>query len=235
MNLSTTYRSQADELMDDFNLEGKELQEALDKIATINRLLGGNTLTLQGVQKLLHNQTNQTLTILDVGCGNGDMLRFLAKYAKQNNITLNLIGIDANAFTINYAQVLSENYPNISYRCQDIFSEVFNQVTCDILLCTLTLHHFNNNQIETLLRQFTKQSRVGVVINDLHRSKLAYRLFQLIGFLFQLNPMSRQDGLISILRGFKKKELEAFAKNTNATKQTIHWKWAFRYQWIIWK
>ena len=166
-----------------------------------------------------HNQTNQTLTILDVGCGNGDMLRFLAKYAKQNNITLNLIGIDANAFTINYAQVLSENYPNISYRCQDIFSEAFNQVTCDILLCTLTLHHFNNNQIETLLRQFTKQSRVGVVINDLHRSKLAYRLFQLIGFLFQLNPMSRQDGLISILRGFKKKELEAFAKNTNATKQ----------------
>lgn len=235
MNLSTTYRSQADELMDDFNLKGKELQEALDKIATINRLLGGNKLTLQGVRKLLHNQTNQTLTILDVGCGNGDMLRTLAKYAKQNNITLNLIGIDANAFTINYAQSLSESYPNISYHCQDIFSEDFNQVTCDILLCTLTLHHFQNNQIEILLRHFTKQSRVGVVINDLHRSKLAYRLFQLIGFLFQLNPMSRQDGLTSILRGFKKKELKAFAKNTNATKQTIHWKWAFRYQWIIWK
>jgi hypothetical protein len=47
--------------------------------------------------------------------------------------------------------------------------------------------------------------------------------------------MSRNDGLISILRGFKKEELTEFSKKINASKQTIHWKWAFRYQWIIWK
>ena len=82
---------------------------------------------------------------------------------------------------------------------------------------------------------FQKQAAIGMVINDLHRSSIAYRLFQVVCRVFQLNRMSREDGLTSILRGFKKNELEAFSKIINAKKQTISWKWAFRYQWIIWK
>ncbi|WP_229734109.1 methyltransferase domain-containing protein [Flavobacterium orientale] len=221
--------------MDDFSMEGTALQEALDKIASINRLLGGNTLTLQGVQQLLKQPTEDTLTIVDVGCGNGDMLRTLANYANDNDLNWQLIGIDANAFTINYAKSLSVIYPNITYHCKDLFSEAFSQMNYDILLCTLTLHHFRNDQIATLLDVFHRQSRIGIVINDLHRSKLAYRLFQLVCFVFRLNPMSRQDGLTSILRGFKKEELEGFAKGITAEKQRIKWKWAFRYQWVVWK
>lgn len=74
---------------------------------------------------------------------------------------------------------------------------------------------------------------MGIVINDLHRSKLAYRLFELICFVFNLNNMGRKDGLVSILRGFKKRELEAFSEKINLKNDTINWKWAFRYQWII--
>ena len=74
---------------------------------------------------------------------------------------------------------------------------------------------------------------MGIVINDLQRSKLAYKLFKIICMLFSLSKMSREDGLISILRGFKKKELEEFSKKLNLKNYTINWKWAFRYQWII--
>jgi len=172
MNLDTTYRSQAEELMDDFSMEGIELQEALDKIASINRLLGGNKLTLQGVQQLVKNPCRDTVTIVDVGCGNGDMLRTLANYANDNNLNWQLIGIDANGFTINYAKSLSVTYPNITYYCMDLFSEAFSQMNYDIVLCTLTLHHFKNDQIDKLLSLFSRQSRIGIVINDLHRSKL---------------------------------------------------------------
>jgi hypothetical protein len=47
--------------------------------------------------------------------------------------------------------------------------------------------------------------------------------------------MSKEDGLTSILRGFKKEELIAFSKNLKLDNYTIAWKWAFRYQWIIYK
>ncbi|MFT5753233.1 MAG: 2-polyprenyl-3-methyl-5-hydroxy-6-metoxy-1,4-benzoquinol methylase [Flavobacterium sp.] len=231
MIINTKYRTEEEEIMDDFSLEGEELRDALDKIASINQLLGGNQLTLQGVKKLINS--NDEITIVDVGCGNGDMLRTLSDFGSKNNYKFNLIGIDANAFTIDYATKLSKEYPNISYKCEDIFSKVFSQLEYDIMLCTLTLHHFKNEQINYLIELFSKQARIGIVINDLHRNIIAYRAFQVLCFIFRLNRMSREDGLVSILRGFKKQELINFSKINKLENYTINWKWAFRYQWII--
>tara|TARA_B110000467_G_C18195775_1_gene408831 strand:- start:25 stop:738 length:714 start_codon:yes stop_codon:yes gene_type:complete len=234
MFLNTKFRTDEDEKMDDFSMKGEILRDALDKIANINQLLGGNRLTLYGVQKLIRNiSKNEIITILDVGCGNGDMLRKLAKYGHKKNLIFQLIGIDANNFTINHAKQLSENYSNISFFCHDIFEESFRELKYDIVLCTLTLHHFKENQIINLLNVFYTNSKIGIVINDLHRSAIAYRLFQVICFVFNLNKMSRDDGLISILRGFTKKELINYSNELKFKNYNIQWKWAFRYEWII--
>ncbi|MCZ8227889.1 methyltransferase domain-containing protein [Flavobacterium sp.] len=230
----TTYRTTSTEIMDDFSLEGEELREALDKIASINQFLGGNKVTLDGVKQLLGAiSLNETITIVDIGCGNGDMLRTLAQYAQKSGLVVELIGIDANRFTVNHAQQLSAAYENISFRCEDIFDTSFKEVKADLFLCTLTLHHFKNEEIEYLLPLFYRNSRLGIVINDLQRSGLAYRLFQLLCVVFRLNTMSREDGLISILRGFTKEELIRFSNQMNFNKWSIRWRWAFRYQWII--
>lgn len=234
MFINTKYRSDEPEIMDDFAMEGEILRDALDKIAKINQLLGGNQLTLQAVKQLIAKIPNQKeITIVDVGCGNGDMLRTLAKFGLEHNLNLKLIGIDANNFTINHAQKLSEEFTNISFKCEDVFSQVFEELKYDIVLCTLTLHHFKENEIKQLMTVFNVNSSVGIVINDLHRSALAYRLFQVLCFVFQLNAMSREDGLISILRGFKKEELLNISEKLNLTNYKIQWKWAFRYQWIV--
>ncbi|MFV8332951.1 methyltransferase domain-containing protein [Flavobacterium sp. GSP14] len=233
MAINTTHRTSASEIMDDFELEGEELKDALDKIAKINQLLGGNRLTLKGVQELLKQSKKVEIVIVDVGCGNGDMLRTLADFGKKNNLKFQLIGIDANNFTVKHAQKLSENYSNIKYRCEDIFDKEFKVLKYDILLCTLTLHHFNDDEIMYLLDVFYTNAATGIVINDLHRNLIAYRLFQALCFVFRLNTMSREDGLTSILRGFKKEELIQFSKKLNFKNYIIHWKWAFRYQWII--
>lgn len=234
MALDTTYRTEETEIMDDFFLKGKELQDALDKIAHINQLLGGNKLTLHGIKTLLKKtDTAKTIIVADIGCGNGDMLRMMAKYGQKNNLNFKLIGVDANAFTINYAKTLSNDFPNIEYVCIDIFSKDFNAIKYDVVLCTLTLHHFTNEEILNIITTFNSNAAIGIVINDLHRSKLAYRLFEMVCTIFNLNKMSREDGLVSILRGFKKKELENFSKKLNLKNYTINWKWAFRYQWII--
>ena len=229
-------RTDAIEIMDDFDLKGDELEDALIKIAKINQLLGGNRLTLQGLRLLLNKaDKKQIITIVDVGCGNGDMLRYIADFGLKNNYKFELIGIDANAFTIKCAEKLSKNYSNISYKCLDIFSEVFNELKYDIVLSTLTLHHFNNTEIINLMSQFNQNSKFGIVINDLHRSKIAYRLFRLISFVFKLNKMSKEDGLTSILKGFKKNEIQNFSTDLGFKKYILQWKWAFRYQWIVFK
>ncbi len=236
MLINTKFRSDKPEIMDDFAMKGEILRDALDKIAKINQLLGGNLLTLQAVKKLIAKiQYPTEITIVDIGCGNGDMLRKLSDYGLQYNLNFRLIGIDANNFTINYAQNLSQNYPNITYCCQDVFDKKFSELKYDIALCTLTLHHFKDDEILYLMTILNANSRVGIVINDLHRSALAYRLFQLLCFVYSLNSMSREDGLVSILRGFKNQELVQFSKKLNLTHYTIQWKWAFRYQWIIMK
>ena len=230
--IDTRYRSGAKEHMDDFDLGGKVVGDALEQIARINRWLGGNHLTVQGVDRILEKMPkDQPVVITDVGCGNGDMLRTLSQHAKKNGFNFKLIGIDANDYTIERAKTLSVDFPDISYFCYDVLKE--NRIeSSDIVLCTLTIHHFKDEEIMRLLALF-KEARWGVVINDLHRNIIAYRLFQLVCFVFRLNRMPREDGLTSILRGFKKYELIEFAKKSKFRNYTIRWKWAFRFQWII--
>lgn len=234
MFIDTDKRTLSAEIMDDFKMEGDELKNSLDEIAQINRLLGGNKVTLNGVAKLLHGYpSGRQLTITDIGCGNGDMLRELAIFGKRNQLHLKLLGIDANNCTISHARALSANYPDISYECIDILDEAFHEIDYDIVICTLTLHHFKNDEILQLIKRFQEKARIGIVINDLQRSGLAYRLFQLFCFAFRLGKMSRVDGLTSILRGFKRKELIELSEKLNIVHYTLSWKWAFRYQWII--
>lgn len=234
MLVSTTHRTSHPEIMDDLDLKGEELRLTLLKIGKINRFLGGNRLTRKGVQQLLRKEyLFDSVSILDVGCGNGDMLRKLADFGIRNKLNLELIGVDANAFIVSNAQNLSVDYPNIRFYCLNVFDESFKELKCDISLCTLTLHHFKNDEIVELLGVFKQNSRLGFVVNDLHRNKVAYYLFKLICFVFRFNEMSRKDGLVSILRGFKKEELVAFSEKLNLKNYSIRWKWAFRYQWIV--
>ena len=234
MPIDTRFRSDAPELMDDFEMEGEILRDALDKIASINKLLGGNKVTLEGVKTLLKGKPKtQLVRITDIGCGNGDMLRTLADYANKENLNFTLKGIDANLFTIDHAKKLSESYPNIIYECSDIFDDLQETEECEIYLCTLTLHHFKDDEIIKLMSRLKQSAKIGIVINDLHRSALAYKLFRALCVVFRLNDMSREDGLISILRGFKKADLLEYARKLNLKSSSVKWKWAFRYQWII--
>lgn len=214
-------------------MEGEMLRKALDNIVVINRRLGGNQATIQGIDTLLKTEPKDAaITIVDLGCGSGDMLRAVADYGRKNNFILKLIGIDANEFTVNYACTLSEKYPEISYLKMDILSDKFSGITFDIVITTLFLHHFTNQQIEELLIPIVNKVRIGVVVNDLHRSSMAYYLFRSLSFFIK-NPMVKKDGAISVLRGFKKNELINISKKLKDSVSTIHWKWAFRYQWII--
>ncbi len=232
MGVDTTYRSSEKELMDDLHMDGSLLYDTLDKIAGINKVLGGNGVVLSGVKVLLEKTDKDTpITIIDLGCGSGAMLRTLAHYARKKKRRFQLIGIDANAHTLAYAEKLSSEYEEIHYKNIDVFSKEFDAISYDIATATLFVHHFEETEIFSLVKQLSSKASIGVVINDLHRHWLSYYLFRIFAFFYG-NKMTRHDGAISILRGFKKEELVSMANQLQA-KSIIKWKWAFRFQWII--
>ena len=230
--VDTSLRSSEMEIMDDFTMEGVLFRDTLDKLEIINRFLGGNSVTINGLKKLIKNHPkNKTITIVDLGCGNGDILRDISKFGRKNNYSFKLVGIDANLAAIEYAKELSKEYSELSFKTIDVLSEDFKKQSYDVVLCTLFLHHFKNEELISFLKTTTDKATIGVVVNDLHRHKLAYYLFKFIGFFIK-NKMVRQDGLTSVLRAFKRKDLENIAKEIKVH-FSIQWKWVFRYLWIL--
>jgi 2-polyprenyl-3-methyl-5-hydroxy-6-metoxy-1,4-benzoquinol methylase len=230
--ISTKNRTDKEELMDDFSIGGDLLRDTLDKLENINRWLGGNKVTINGLKSILENHPkDKEITIVDVGCGHGDILRDVAKFGRKQNYRFKLIGIDANPTAIEYANELSVEFDELTFETQDIFSDEFQKREFDVVLATLFLHHFKEKELVSFLKNTLKQTKIGIVVNDLHRHKLAYYLFMLLS-IFISNKMIIEDGLTSVLRGFKRKDLENISTKINV-KTNISWKWAFRYLWII--
>lgn len=234
INFSNKYRSQQVEIMDDLDFQGEEMKNVLGDLKKVNKWLGGNSITLDGVEKLLAGHSRKDrIIILDIGCGDGELLRKCAEYAKKNNLKIDCIGIDFNENILEYAENQSKGFPNITFQKVDAFLEEELIPNCDIAVCTLFLHHFNNEKIEALLKVLLRKVNKGIVINDLQRSNSAFNLFKLVSNLFLKTKTAKHDGLVSIARGFKKSELENISKKIPNQKSEIHWRWAFRYQWIL--
>ncbi|MHB0755729.1 methyltransferase domain-containing protein [Polaribacter sp. M15] len=230
--ISTKQRTDKEEIMDDFSIGGDLLRDTLNKLENINRWLGGNKVTLKGLKSVLKNYPKaQEITIVDIGCGHGDILRDVAKFGRKHHYNFNLLGVDANPTAIAYANELSSEFDELRFKTQDIFSEEFKTQQFDVVLATLFLHHFKEKELISFLGNTLKQTRIGIVVNDLHRHKLAYYLFMLLS-VFIKNKMIIEDGLTSVLRGFKRQDLRRISLKINRESQ-IYWKWAFRFLWII--
>lgn len=226
-------RNRDPELMDDCGVDGNTLRKVLADIDRANNLLGGNRITMKGVESLMLEHKQISYTILDMGCGNGGMLREIVKLGRRLGVTIEAIGIDLSENGLAIAQAASSDFPEIRYLKQDILALSPDDLKCDILLCTLTMHHFYDENIPVFLNQFTKLASIGIVINDLQRSSLAYHLFKGFSAIFIRTKIAKHDGLISIQSGFTKAELEGFAKDLTSVKHDIKWKWAFRYLWVM--
>ena len=83
------------------------------------------------------------------------------------------------------------------------------------------------------MEKFKSLASIGIIVNDLQRSKIAYRLFQLFSGIFMKSTIAKYDGRVSIARSFRRKELETYSKQLALNNYSIQWKWAFRYVWVI--
>lgn len=230
MSLKT--RSEEPEIMDDLNCHGEIVDQTLRELEVINRLLGGDHVTMGGIDYLLRadvadDTQRKAIEIADFGCGGGDLAEKIVKWGKRKGYELRVTGIDANPHIIGFAR---RNNPEISFITQDVFQ---NKTRYDIITATLFVHHFNDDQLVTLFKSMKEYSRMGVVINDIHRHALSYHSIKLLTKLFSKSAMVKFDAPLSVRRAFKKNELIDILARAGIKDYQIRWKWAFRYQIVI--
>jgi 2-polyprenyl-3-methyl-5-hydroxy-6-metoxy-1,4-benzoquinol methylase len=225
-------RSDQPEILDDFELTGHDLERNLRELEFVNRYLGGNTILRKGVQRLLLPLDAQNCTkVVDVGCGGGDTLRYMLKVANRKHWSLQLVGVDANARTIDYARRSSAGLP-IEYVQGNALQVDLQGLNADVVCFNLFLHHFSDDQIVEMLRTCRK-NQTAILINDLERSKLAYLLFTWVSYLARFSFVGRHDGKLSIKKAFVRRDWQKLLASAGIRHYSIRWKWAFRYLVLI--
>lgn len=218
-------RSHIKELLDGA-VRQKDLEINLKELHTINTLLGGYAISTNALKTLdLENKT-----LVDIGSGGGDMLDVIRQWTEKKGVKMNLYGVDLKEDCIQYAQ---SHLPDSLTFIHDDYRNVGDHIEhIDYLHACLFTHHLSDDQIIDLIR-FAIERKITLVINDLERNFIAHYTIMLLTRLFSKSYLVKNDAPLSVLRGFKKKEWLAYLKKAGATHYTVKWKWAFRYQIIV--
>lgn len=226
-------RSEEKELMDDLECSGEELSQTLRELKTINYWLGGNHVTTNGLKKITSLFPKETYQIADIGCGGGDMIRIMDQWAKSERKAVDFIGIDANPNIIEQAKVKLSDVTNVQWRVQNVFASEFPKEKVDIITCTLFTHHFTDAELISLIHAFREKASLGLVINDLHRHWFAFHSIRILTKLFSKSPMVQNDASLSVMRSFRRSDLERILIASGIKNYQISWFWAFRWQVLV--
>ena len=145
-------------------------------------------------------------TLLDVGFGQGDMLRAIAGWARRRGMSAELVGLDLNPKSAAIAEAATPAGLRIDYRTGDYRALVGG---FDFIISNLVTHHMSDAQLDNFLRYMEAEARCGWMINDLHRHRFAYLGYPLLARLMGWHRIVRQDGQLSIARSFRPREWRA--------------------------
>jgi SAM-dependent methyltransferase len=189
------------ETLDRRDAEPRVVRATLRDLAVVNALFGGRQAAAWGVRRSLAPSNAGPVTLLDLGAGMGDVARHLAARLGPRWI-LRVVALDhlrtaARACRETGLPALVADFADLPLRGRPV----------DVVLLSQALHHVARARIPGLLRRVTACARIGVVVADLRRSRLARTGIWLAGHLLQFHPATRRDGVISVTRGFSAAEL----------------------------
>ncbi len=219
-------------MMDDFQLGSDTIHPIMDELEVINKLLGGYAVFFDALKKI---GVRDKMTISDWGCGGGDSLRVLAKWGRKKASSLKFVGVDATATAVEYARLHSSQYSEIEYIHADVMSNDLKPDQFDIVLSSLFTHHFDNSAWINLIRKMLECCKKAVIVNDLHRHWFAYHSIGILTHAFSKSPMVKNDSKLSVLKGFRREEIEELLSIAGIRNYELKWMWAFRWQLIIYK
>jgi cyclopropane fatty-acyl-phospholipid synthase-like methyltransferase len=227
-----TERSREKELLDLGSNYYTELEynDCLEKLFRINKLLG----FFQDTVKQLHDCKSHA-TVLDIGCGDGLFLLHLSQFFPD----MVMLGTDISHAAIINAQhslqiwqkkLLSKN---VSFNVQDKNTFPYDKNSVDIILATLVCHHLDEDELIHFLQRTYRAARSTVIINDLQRHRVAYWFYRFTSPWVFRNRLITHDGLISILRGFTRKEWKLLLQKAGIPHYQLKWRFPFRWQLIL--
>ncbi|WP_193753122.1 methyltransferase domain-containing protein [Sphingomonas endophytica] len=195
-------RATAEELMDADDLPAETYAEVVGDLARVNVVTMAARPTLRFLRQVTRRGGHYRL--LDVGYGDGDMLRRIARWGATHGRTFDLVGIDLNPRSEAAARAHTPADLVIDWRIGD-YAALAGE-GWDIILSSLVAHHMTGPQLVAFLRFMQAQARVGWLVNDLHRHGFAYHGWPLLAGLFRWHPIVRHDGRLSIARSYRPSE-----------------------------
>lgn len=198
-------RRQGGELMDDPTLPAETYRAVLADLTKVNR----HTLAYRPTLAFLGRAVGQrrAFSLLDVGFGNGDMLRRIARWAAERGIEARLTGIDLNSRSGEIAEAAAPPASQIRYLAGD-YAELAG-VGFDCVISSLVAHHMSEAELVTFLQFMEAEAAAGWFVNDLHRHSLAYYAWPSLAAAMRWHPIVRADGRTSIARSFRPAEWHA--------------------------
>jgi len=196
------------ELMDRPQPVSSELEKDLRNIRQLNRFFGSHRLVLHFLRRWI--KPGDHVRIVDLATGSGDIPRLIVDRTRKIGAKVEIAALDQQSATIEIARKLSADYPEISFVEANIL-EWQPAGPYDIVLCSLALHHFSDEDAVRLLRRCGDLSRKFVLVSDLRRGLLATIGVYLLTALIFREPMTRYDGRVSAARAFSFAELDDLA------------------------
>jgi 2-polyprenyl-3-methyl-5-hydroxy-6-metoxy-1,4-benzoquinol methylase len=194
-------RATQEELMDAPDLAQATYMRVVHDLARVNSITLARRPTLAFIRDIAEQKRNRPLKILDIGFGDGDMLRAIHLWGVRNAVAVQLTGIDLNPRSLAAAQVSTPPSMAIDWRIGD-YAELAGE-GWDIILSSLVAHHMTHSQLIDYLRFMEDQAHAGWFINDLHRHGFAWLGYPLLATLMRWHPIVRHDGQLSIARSYR--------------------------------
>ncbi len=197
------------ELMDRPQPVSAELERDLENLRELNRWFGSYALISLFLSRWL--KPGAQLRIVDLATGSGDIPRLIAEYGRKIGARLRIDAVDRQSSTLEIARKLSANYPEINLVEGNVLEWNASE-PYDLVLCTLALHHFSENDAVRVLQRCREFSRKFVLVSDLRRGLLAtVGVWILTATMFR-EPMTKYDGRISAARAFSFAEMNLLAQ-----------------------
>lgn len=188
--------------MDDPALDAGTYTRVLHDLARVNTITLARRPTLAFLKRAIG--THKRFNLLDVGFGDGDMLRRIAKWAKRRGIEARLTGVDLNSRSVAAARDVTPAELGIEYRTGD-YAELAGE-GWDCVISSLVAHHMTREQLVAFLQFMEREARAGWLVNDLHRHGFAYAGWPLLAGVMRWHPIVRHDGHLSIARSYRPAE-----------------------------
>jgi SAM-dependent methyltransferase len=193
------------ELLDDPCADPVVVVRSLENIARANRWFGGARAVRYGLARVLDGVSRAgLLTLLDIGTGAGDLPGDAVRWGARRGWRLVPVGLERSRVAA--ALACAAGCP---CAVADAGAAPFGDKSVDLVLVSQVLHHLAPASAVRLLRDCDRLARIGVVVADLRRARLAGPLFRLGGRLLRFDPVTLVDGVTSIHRGYEIGELHA--------------------------